>query len=227
MQVRPSLYNGHEIVKTNHAPAVVHESEDTLKIAEINRKRMLEKVKSPLLDILALGYCKNDPETNFSNEGVSTQYTCKAVPRVLPIKSQVKINIYTLTQLFSGFDKTCKKRITPCRLTKAERDFEQTKECYLIEVIPLFKRLKEQFEGIQKALIKEVKEMKEIFEQIEAEVDQNDVDMKSAKIERKNLLIENENLIVDCLSTELLYSVMNDVNTVSRFSKMHDAYNVE
>ncbi|GJX47057.1 hypothetical protein Tco_0272247 [Tanacetum coccineum] len=48
MQVRPSLYNGHEIVKTNHAPAVVHDSEDTLKIAEITRKRMLEKVKSPL-----------------------------------------------------------------------------------------------------------------------------------------------------------------------------------
>ncbi|GJY71555.1 hypothetical protein Tco_0475258 [Tanacetum coccineum] len=34
--------------KTNHAPAVVHDSEDTLEIAEITRKRMLEKVKSPL-----------------------------------------------------------------------------------------------------------------------------------------------------------------------------------
>ncbi|GJY39061.1 hypothetical protein Tco_0425425 [Tanacetum coccineum] len=43
MQVRPSLYNGHEIVKTNHAPAVVHDSEDTLRIVEITRKRMLEK----------------------------------------------------------------------------------------------------------------------------------------------------------------------------------------
>ncbi|GJZ63778.1 hypothetical protein Tco_0620199 [Tanacetum coccineum] len=50
---------------------------------------------------------------------------------------------------------------------------------------------------------------------------------KSVEIERKNLLIENENLIVDCLSTELLYSVMNVMNTVSRFSKMHDAYTVE
>ncbi|GJX17328.1 hypothetical protein Tco_0218160 [Tanacetum coccineum] len=48
-----------------------------------------------------------------------------------------------------------------------------------------------------------------------------------ADIERKNLLIENENLIADCLSNELLYSVMNAVNTVSRFSEMHDAYTVE
>nr|GEU82457.1 retrovirus-related Pol polyprotein from transposon TNT 1-94 [Tanacetum cinerariifolium] len=42
------FYNGHEIVKTNHAPPVVHDSEDTLEIAEITRKRMLEKMKSPL-----------------------------------------------------------------------------------------------------------------------------------------------------------------------------------
>ncbi|GKA65579.1 hypothetical protein Tco_0765286 [Tanacetum coccineum] len=33
-------------------------------------------------------------------------------------------------------------------------------------------------------------------------------------------------LIADCLSNELLYSVMNNVNTVSRFFKLHDAYTV-
>ncbi|GJR05277.1 putative ribonuclease H-like domain-containing protein [Tanacetum coccineum] len=69
--------------------------------------------------------------------------------------------------------------------------------------------------------------MKENFEQIEAEVEQNAMDKQCADIERKNLLIENENLIVDCLSNELLYNVINVVNTVSRFSEMHDAYTVE
>nr|GEV03993.1 integrase, catalytic region, zinc finger, CCHC-type, peptidase aspartic, catalytic [Tanacetum cinerariifolium] len=107
-----------------------------------------------------------------------------------------------------------------------ERGFEQTKKCYLIEVIPFFKTLKVYFEGIQTALVKEVKEMEEIFEQMKAEVEQNVVDKQCAKIVRKNLLIENANLIADCLSTELLYSVMNDVNNVSRFSKLHDAYTV-
>ncbi|GJV32635.1 hypothetical protein Tco_1393035 [Tanacetum coccineum] len=43
-----ALYNGHEIVKTYHAFAVVPDSKDTLELAEITRKRMLEKVKSPL-----------------------------------------------------------------------------------------------------------------------------------------------------------------------------------
>ncbi|GJW65196.1 integrase, catalytic region, zinc finger, CCHC-type containing protein [Tanacetum coccineum] len=118
------------------------------------------------------------------------------VPRVLPTKSQVKINIFALIQLFSEFEKTYKKRITPTGLTEGEMGFEQTKECYLTEVIPFFKTLKEHFKGIQKALTKEIKEMKDIFEELEAEVDQNVVNRKHDEIERKNLLIANDNLIV-------------------------------
>ncbi|GJW39219.1 hypothetical protein Tco_0065064 [Tanacetum coccineum] len=131
----------------------------------------------------------------------------KLVPRVLPTKSQVKINLYTLTQLFTEFDKTCKTRITPTGLTDGERGFEQTKRCYLIEVIPFFKTLKEHFKGVQTALFKEVKEMKEIFDQMTAEVDQNAVDKQCAEMERKNLLIENENLIANFLSNKLFYAV--------------------
>nr|GEU35766.1 Gag-Pol polyprotein [Tanacetum cinerariifolium] len=59
----------------------------------------------------------------------------KLVPRVLPTKSQVKINIYTLMQLFSEFEKTCKKKITPTGITEGEMGFEQTKECYLTEPV--------------------------------------------------------------------------------------------
>ncbi|GJZ69446.1 retrovirus-related pol polyprotein from transposon TNT 1-94 [Tanacetum coccineum] len=44
MQVQSALYNCHEIVKTNHAFAVVHNLEDTLELVEITRKRMLEKL---------------------------------------------------------------------------------------------------------------------------------------------------------------------------------------
>ncbi|GJS19712.1 hypothetical protein Tco_0448344 [Tanacetum coccineum] len=44
-QVQPALYNGHEIVKTNHACALVHDSEDTLEIPKTTRKQMIEKMK--------------------------------------------------------------------------------------------------------------------------------------------------------------------------------------
>ncbi|GKA30821.1 hypothetical protein Tco_0717126 [Tanacetum coccineum] len=59
------------------------------------------------------------------------------------------------------------------------------RECYLTEFIPFYKTLKEHFEGIQKALTKEIKEMKEIFKELEAEVDQNVVNRKHDEIERK------------------------------------------
>nr|GFB78554.1 hypothetical protein [Tanacetum cinerariifolium] len=55
------------------------------------------------------------------------------VPKVLPTKSQVKILIFTLIQLFLEFDQTCKKRITPSAITDGERGFEQTKALFYVE----------------------------------------------------------------------------------------------
>nr|GEW39592.1 hypothetical protein [Tanacetum cinerariifolium] len=46
-QVQPALYNGHEIIKDNHAPAIVQNTEDTLEIAEMPRKKMNDKMKDP------------------------------------------------------------------------------------------------------------------------------------------------------------------------------------
>ncbi|GJS66992.1 hypothetical protein Tco_0681556 [Tanacetum coccineum] len=261
-QVQPALYNGHEIIKTNHVPAIVHNSEDTLEIAKITRNAKMKdpecvqkKVKITPPDYSKENYLATftpqkqlTPEQIFWSqdlikmkvEALKTQATASRpikaltvyppntpatlVPRVLPTKSQVKINIFALIQLFSDFEKTCNKRITPTGLTEGERGFEQTKACYLTEVIPFFKTLKEHFEGIQKALTKEIKEMKDIFEELEAEVDQNGVDRKHDEIERKNLLIANDNLIADCLSKEVFYVATNSELNVSSFTEMHDAH---
>nr|GEW65123.1 hypothetical protein [Tanacetum cinerariifolium] len=145
------------------------------------------------------------------------------VPNVLPTKSQVKILIFTLIQLFSEFDQTCKKRITPSAITDGEMGFEQTKACYLQEVIPFFKTLKDNFEGIQKALTKEVKEMKDVFEELEAEIAQHAVVRKHDAIELKNLLIANDNLIAECLSQEVFCVATNSELNAARFTDMHVA----
>nr|GEU85329.1 integrase, catalytic region, zinc finger, CCHC-type, peptidase aspartic, catalytic [Tanacetum cinerariifolium] len=161
-QVQPALYSGHEIIKTNHVPAIVQNSKETLEIAEITRKKIMTKSKTQ--KALKEQTIASKPIKALKMYPPNTPTTL--VPRVLPTKSQVKINIFALIQLFWEFEKTCKKRIKPTRLTERERGFEQTKECYLIKVIPFFKTLKEHFEGIQKALTKEIKEMKEIFEEL-------------------------------------------------------------
>ncbi|GJU65263.1 retrovirus-related pol polyprotein from transposon TNT 1-94 [Tanacetum coccineum] len=240
-QVQRTLYDGHVLVLTNHARPVIHHSEESLEMAELSRKRMMEKMKSPLcvenkVKIAPPNYSKENhiaiftpqrtltPEQLYWSHDMSktaktvpkplsalTVYPpntpAKLVPRVLPTKSQVKIQIYVLTQLFTEFDKTCKKRITPTGVTEGERGFEQTKRCYLTEVIPFFKTLKEHFEGVKTALFKEVKVLEEVFDQMNDAVDQYDVDKQCAEIVKKNLLIEIKNLIANCLSNQLLYDV--------------------
>nr|GFA15340.1 integrase, catalytic region, zinc finger, CCHC-type, peptidase aspartic, catalytic [Tanacetum cinerariifolium] len=114
--------------------------------------------------------------------------------------------------------------ITPTGLTDGEQSFEQTKACYLQEVIPFFKKLKDNFEGIQKALTKEVKEIKDVFEELEDEVAQYVVYRKHDAIERKNLLIANDNLIAACLSQEVFFVATNSELNVARFTEMHVAY---
>ncbi|GKC46085.1 retrovirus-related pol polyprotein from transposon TNT 1-94, partial [Tanacetum coccineum] len=146
------------------------------------------------------------------------------VPRTLLTTSHVNIGLYVITQLFWDFEKTCKKRITPTGITEGERGFEQTKRCYLTEVIPFFNLLKEHFEGIQKSLVTEVRAMQAVFENLEAEVDQNEIDLRSGEIERKNLLITNENLVAECLSKDVFYTATDYVLNVSRFSDLHDAF---
>nr|GEX44463.1 hypothetical protein [Tanacetum cinerariifolium] len=46
-QVQSALYNGHEIIKDNHKPTIVHDTEDTLEIAKITRKKMNGKMNDP------------------------------------------------------------------------------------------------------------------------------------------------------------------------------------
>jgi hypothetical protein len=67
------------------------------------------------------------------------------VPFTLPTQCNTLIGLYVLGQLFNDFEKTCKKRITPTGITEGERGFEQTKRCYLTEVMPFFNLLKEHF----------------------------------------------------------------------------------
>nr|GEZ15976.1 hypothetical protein [Tanacetum cinerariifolium] len=143
------------------------------------------------------------------------------VPIVLPTTRQVKIHIFTLIQLFLEFDKTCKKRITPSAITNGELGFKQTKACYLQEVIPFFQSIKDNFEGIQKALTKEVKQIKDVFEELEAEVAQCAVDRKHDAIDQKNLLIANDTLIAECLSKEVFSVATKSELNVARFAKMY------
>nr|GEY43660.1 hypothetical protein [Tanacetum cinerariifolium] len=65
--------------------------------------------------------------------------------------------------------------------------------------------------------------MKDVFEELEAEVAQNVIDRKHDAIERKNLLIANDNLIAKCLSKEVFSVATNSELNVAQFIEMHAA----
>nr|GEU52788.1 Gag-Pol polyprotein [Tanacetum cinerariifolium] len=230
-QVQPALYNGHEIIRDNHAPAIVHNTEDTLEIAEITRKNMNAKMNNPecvtrKVKIAPHDYSKENFLATFTPQKQLTPEQIFWSNDLIKLKSEALKEQSTVSRPIKALTV-----ITPTGLTEGERGFEQTKECYLKEVIPFFKILKDNFEGIQKALtkeIKEIKEMKDVFEELEAEVAQYVVDRKHDAIERKNILIANDNLLnVRCLALEAELANLRDKShhdnqeeLINNFSKL-------
>ncbi|GJV71197.1 retrovirus-related pol polyprotein from transposon TNT 1-94 [Tanacetum coccineum] len=88
-QVQPALYNGHVLVMSNHARPVVHDSEDTREISEITRKRMLEKMKSPLYNNDRKKAETSVPKPLSALTVYPPNTPVKLVPRILPTKSQI------------------------------------------------------------------------------------------------------------------------------------------
>nr|GFB24626.1 hypothetical protein [Tanacetum cinerariifolium] len=176
-QAQPALYNGHEILKDNHAPAKVHNTEDTLKITEITRKKMNAKMTDP---------------------------------KCVTHKVKIAPHDYSKENLLATF--TPQKQLTPEQIYWSNDLMKLKSEAH-----------KERSKGIQKALTKEVKEMKDVFEELEAEVAQCAVDRKHDAIDRKNLLISNDNLIAECLSKEVFSVATKSELNVARFAEMHVA----
>ncbi|GKA92620.1 retrovirus-related pol polyprotein from transposon TNT 1-94, partial [Tanacetum coccineum] len=109
---------------------------------------------------------------------------------------------------------------------EASKSRHQTNQKHDCRSFLFSKLFQEHFEGIQKALTKEVKEMSDAFDELEAELDQSIVDRKHDAIERKNLLLEHDNIIADGLSKEVFYVASNSELNVSRFTEMQKAHNV-
>ncbi|GJX20535.1 retrovirus-related pol polyprotein from transposon TNT 1-94 [Tanacetum coccineum] len=213
-QVQPALYNGNEIIKTHHVPTIVHNSEDTLEIDEITRKKM----KTPLwteqnINIRPPDYSKENylatftPQTQLTPEQIFwSKDVLKVTAKALKEQTTTSKPIKALIVYPPNTPATLVPRVLPTKsLIEGERGFEQTKECYLTEVIPFFKTLKEHFEGIQKALTKEIKEMKEIFEELEAEVDQNVVNRKFTEMHDAYTVVQAR-----CLKHKAELSKLND-----------------
>nr|GFA95126.1 hypothetical protein [Tanacetum cinerariifolium]GFA95167.1 hypothetical protein [Tanacetum cinerariifolium] len=153
-------------------------SEDTLEIAEITRRKMNDKMKDPE----CVNHMVKIAPHDYSKENFLATFT--------PQKQLTPEKIFWSQGLIKMKIEALKEHTIASRPIKALTVYPPNKPTTL---------------GIQKALTKEIKEMKDVFEELEAKVTQNAVDRKHDEIERKNLLVVNDNLLAECLSKEVFY----------------------
>nr|GEW85032.1 hypothetical protein [Tanacetum cinerariifolium] len=197
-EVQPALCSGQDIVKPNHTRVLVHDADDTLEIAETTRRQMIEKMKN-------LEYLKKKVKIaphDYSKENYLATF--------IPHKQLTPEQILWSDDLFKMKAKALKENAKSAKPITAMTVYPPNTPAKLVlKVLPT------------KTLIKEIKE---VFDQMEDEVDQHAIDKKCDEIERKNILLENKNLIAECMSNDVFYTATNFVLTVSRFSDMHDAH---
>ncbi|GJR30644.1 hypothetical protein Tco_1106876 [Tanacetum coccineum] len=198
---------------SNHARPVVHDSEDIREISEITRKRMLEKMKSPQCVENKVRIAPPPPDYSKENllatfapqRNLTPEHIFWSIDNNDRKKAETSVPkpLLALTVYPPNTPVKLVPRVLPTKsVTEGERGFEQTKRCYLTEVIPFFKTLKEHFAGVQTALFKEVKVMEEIFDQMNDKVDQNTVDKQYLEAEMSK--VHNESKHISKLKREYL-----------------------
>ncbi|GJR39122.1 retrovirus-related pol polyprotein from transposon TNT 1-94 [Tanacetum coccineum] len=158
-QVQPALYNGYEIVKNNHVPAIVHNTEDILEIVEITKRKMHDKMKDPecvthKVKITPPDYSKENYLATFTPQKKLTPEKIFWSHDIIKMKAQAlkeQTTTSRLTKALTVYLPNTPATLVPrVLLTKRERGFEQTKACYLTAVMELKVELSDLCDKIQK-----------------------------------------------------------------------------
>nr|GFA28229.1 hypothetical protein [Tanacetum cinerariifolium] len=178
-QLKPKLYNGSVIEKSD--AIVVHDSEETLSLAEESRLKMIKKQKDPKMaekkviikpiDYAVLNQLSKDfktrfvPQTELSAEqafwsrysvqpeepNLSASTTIVEVPKELPKVSLVNSSLKKLKFHLASFNMVVKQRTTATAITKGTWGFEHTKSCFRDDIIPFVKALKALFNSFDQS----------------------------------------------------------------------------
>ncbi|GJW89209.1 hypothetical protein Tco_0164549 [Tanacetum coccineum] len=172
-QLEPKLYDGNFIKNTS--VIVILDFEETLMLAEESRSKMLLKQKDPMMlekkvNTTPVDYANsvNSPESTLSSRPTKVE-----VPKELPKVSMVNTSLKKLKYHLAGFDVVVKERTTPTAITEGSWGFEHTKACFMDEIIPFVKALKDLFNTFDQYLIDELSEVQNVFHQIEHAVEEH------------------------------------------------------
>nr|GEW52223.1 hypothetical protein [Tanacetum cinerariifolium] len=188
-QLKPKLYDGSVIEKSD--AIVIHDSEETLLLAEESRSKMLKKqndskmtekkfITKPV-DYAVLNQLSKDFETRFvpqtglsaeqalwsrylvqtEEPNLSSSTTIVEVPKELPKVSMMNSSLKKLKFHQASFDVVVKERTTATAITKGTWGFA----CFRDDIIPFVKALKELFNSFDQFLIDELTERNNSFSQ--------------------------------------------------------------
>nr|GEU42184.1 hypothetical protein [Tanacetum cinerariifolium] len=181
----------------------IHDSEETLLLAEESHSKMIEKQKDPKMaekkvitkpiDYTVLNQLSKDfkthfvPQTELSAEqafwscysmppeelNLSASTTIVEVPKELPKVSLVNSSLKKLKFHLASFDMVVKERTTVTTITEGTWGFKHTKACFKDDIIPFVKALKELFNSSDQFLIDELSKVQQVFKKMEQAVEQH------------------------------------------------------
>nr|GEZ02522.1 retrovirus-related Pol polyprotein from transposon TNT 1-94 [Tanacetum cinerariifolium] len=211
----------------------------TLMLEDESLSKMLQKQKDPmmsekkvntkLVDYAVLNQLLKDFETRFvprtelsveqgvwsQNSGnseepnLSTSTTIVKVTKELPKVSMVNSSLKKLKFHLASFDRVVKERTTATTITEGEWGFEHTKACFMDEIIPFVKGLKELFNSFDQILIDDMTEVQNVFNKIEQALEQHCVEKNKFQDKMKDVLKENKQLLKQAMSTDIVNIVVN------------------
>ncbi|GJV32873.1 integrase, catalytic region, zinc finger, CCHC-type containing protein [Tanacetum coccineum] len=168
---------------------ILYNSEKTLMLAEESCSKMILKQQDPMVlekkvntttvDYVAL--------TNFLKILKNDLPTKVEVPKELPKVSMVNTSLKKLKHYLAGFDVVVKERTTATAITEGLWGFEYTKACFMDEIIPFVKALKDIFNTFMQYLIDELTEVQNVFHQMEHAVEQYSLKDELKKLKGKDL----------------------------------------
>ncbi|GJS41065.1 retrovirus-related pol polyprotein from transposon TNT 1-94 [Tanacetum coccineum] len=202
-RIKPTLYDGIVISKKHDVISVVDE-EETLMLEEESRSKMLAKQNDPIskekkINISLINY----NELNKLAEDFGEHF----VPQMqLSVEQDFWLSLSNPKSEHLDVIQTPIEIEVPKELPKG---FEHTKKVFIDEVIPFINSLRATFKDFDNGLHSELNEVKTVFNQMEAAVEECFVDKKYFDIQKKEFSLDNERLLDQIICQDVMNIVMH------------------
>nr|GEW92000.1 hypothetical protein [Tanacetum cinerariifolium] len=208
-QLKPKLYD--RIVVKNTYAITIPDSEETLMLTEESRLKMLLKQRDPMVLEKKVYTTPVDyvNSMNSSDPSPSCRPTKVEVPKELPKVSMLNTSLKKLKHHLADFDVVVKEITTATTINEGSWGFKHTKACFMDEIIPFVKALKDIFNTFDQYLIDELTKVQNIFHQMEQAVEQQCLESKTFEIKMNQVLNEKERLLERVINKDIVNIVVN------------------